>query len=413
MAALWDDEVPLRRTPRRRRRATVDGDDWAPPRRNAVNASALAGKRGALADGHYDALLTVGVRRDATVDNCTAALRQAAVSVGLDTIESESPGYVCASGVVLRAGDARCELQLCCVGSRRVAAVAVWLRVEINAPILNGDNIATQVRVARRGARNGDACARRVATAVRAVFADADLREADDAAPRRRPPSGAASDSEECGPGTGGLDAHFLGQLETAARDAAFAAHEHRAAWLGAAARRAERVAQQACAAMGFAAPEAASPPPPPPPKAVQPPPPTRRGCLRGAHAGVAARERELAAARAAAAVRIADEAAWRACADRVAATKEAVRESVERLRRNRRPVLRLARALVDEQPAVVVVRGGGVVVGNRDYGPVSRVRRLGDGALRVECRGGSFALRPASCSTDVVLAVLRALSSV
>ena len=65
MAALWDDdllgEVPPRRTPRRRRRATVDGDDWAPPKRNnAVNAGALAGKRGALADGHYDALLTVG-----------------------------------------------------------------------------------------------------------------------------------------------------------------------------------------------------------------------------------------------------------------------------------------------------------------------------------------------------------------
>ena len=70
------------------------------------------------------------------------------------------------------------------------------------------------------------------------------------------------------------------------------------------------------------------------------------------------------------------------------------------------------ARALVDERPAAVVV-GEGVVVGHRDYGPVSRVRRLGDGALRVECRGGSFALRPASCSTDVVLAVLRALSSV
>ena len=134
MAALWDlsdDTVPPRRT--RRRRATVDGDDWAPPKRNnALNAGALAGKRGALADGHYDALLTVGVRRDATVDKCTAALRQAAVSAGLDTIESEKAGYICASGVVLRAGDARCELQLCCVGSRRVAAVAVWLRVEIN-----------------------------------------------------------------------------------------------------------------------------------------------------------------------------------------------------------------------------------------------------------------------------------------
>ena len=73
---------------------------------------------------------------------------------------------------------------------------------------------------------------------------------------------------------------------------------------------------------------------------------------------------------------------------------------------------MRLARALVDERPAAVVV-GEGVVVGHRDYGPVSRVRRLGDGALRVECRGGSFLLRPASCSTDVVLAVLRALSSV
>ena len=124
MAALWDlsdDTVPPRRTPRRRR-ATVDGDDWAPPRRN-VNAGALAGKRGALADGHYDALLTVGFRRDATVDKCTAALRQAAVSAGLDTIESEKAGYICASGVVLRAGEARCELQLCCVGSRRVAAV--------------------------------------------------------------------------------------------------------------------------------------------------------------------------------------------------------------------------------------------------------------------------------------------------
>ena len=392
MAALWDDDLPEpRRTPRRRRHATVDGDDCAPPRR-AVDAGALAGKRGALADGHYDALLTIGVRRDATVDKCTAALRQAAVSAGLDTIESESPGYVCASGVVLRAGDARCELQLCCAGSRRVAAVAV--------------------RVARRGARNGDACARRVATAVRAVFADADLREADDAAPRRQHRTdGAASDSDECGPGTGGLDAHFLGQVDAAARDAAFAAHEHRAAWLGAASRRAERVAQQACAAMGFAAPETASPPPPPPPKAVQPPPPTRRGCLRGAHAGVAARERDRAAARAAAAVRIADEAAWRACAGRVAAAKEAVRESVERLRRNKRPVLRLARALVDEQPAAVVV-GEGVVVGHRDYGAVSRVRRLGDGALRVECRGGSFLLRPASCSTDVVLAVLQAVVS-
>ena len=92
-------------------------------KRGAVNAGALAGKRGALADGHYDALLTVGVRRDATVDKCTAALRQAAVSAGLDTIESETAGYVRASGVVLRAGDARCELQVCCVGSRRVAAV--------------------------------------------------------------------------------------------------------------------------------------------------------------------------------------------------------------------------------------------------------------------------------------------------
>ena len=124
MSALWDDDLPEpRRTPRRRRRATVDGDDWAPPRRAAVNAGALAGKQGALADGHYDALLTVGVRRDATEDKCTAALRQAAVSAGLDTIESEKAGYICASGVVLRAGDARCELQLCCVGSRRVAAV--------------------------------------------------------------------------------------------------------------------------------------------------------------------------------------------------------------------------------------------------------------------------------------------------
>ena len=126
MAALWDDDLSEpRRTPRRRRRATVDGDDWAPPKptRGAVNAGALAGKQGALADGHYDALLTVCVRRDATVDKCTAALRQAAVSAGLDTIESETAGYVRASGVVLRAGDARCELQLCCVGSRRVAAV--------------------------------------------------------------------------------------------------------------------------------------------------------------------------------------------------------------------------------------------------------------------------------------------------
>ena len=76
--------------------------------------------------------------------------------------------------------------------------------------------------------------------------------------------------------------------------------------------------------------------------------------------------------------MRIADGAAWRACAGRVAAAREAVRESVERLRRNRRPVLRLARALVHERPATVVV-GEGVVVGNRDYGPVSRVRRLGE----------------------------------
>ena len=309
------------------------------------------------------------------------------MSAGLDTIESESAGYVCASGVVLRAGDARCELQLCCVGSRRV--VAVW-------PSACPGRRAPRQRAQRTGqgspprrARNGDACARRVA---RRSARSSPTRTCGRRTTRRRgggAPSGAASDSGECGPGHGGLDAHFLGQLDVAARDAAFAAHEHRAAWLGAAARRAERVAQQACAAMGFAAPETASPPPPPPPKAVQPPPPTRRGCLRGAHAGVAARERDRAAARAAAAVRIADEAAWRACAGRCRGG-EAVRESVERLRRNRRPVLRLARALVDERPAAVVV-GEGVVVGHRDYGPVSRVRRLGDGALRVECRGGSF----------------------
>ena len=99
--------------------------------------------------------------------------------------------------------------------------------------------------------------------------------------------------------------------------------------------------------------------------------PPGRPRGRRGA-------ERDRAAARAAAAVRIADEAAWRACAGRAAAAKEAVRESVERLRRNRRPVLRLARALVDERPAAVVV-GAGVVVGHRDYGAVSRGRRLGD----------------------------------
>ena len=71
--------------------------------------------------------------------------------------------------------------------------------------------------MARRGARNGDACARRVATAVRAVFADADLREADAAAPKLRALTGAASDSDEYGPGHGGLDAHFLGQLDAAA----------------------------------------------------------------------------------------------------------------------------------------------------------------------------------------------------
>ena len=52
----------------------------------------------------------------------------------------------------------------------------MWKSISANT---KGDNIATQVRVARRGARNGDACARRVATAVRAVFADADLREAE------------------------------------------------------------------------------------------------------------------------------------------------------------------------------------------------------------------------------------------
>ena len=271
----------------------MDGDDWAPPKIKAVNAGALAGKRGALADGHYDALLTVGVRRDAPVDAITAALRQAAVSAGLDTIESEKAGYLRASGVVLRAGDALRAAALL-RRSRRVAACAPSSLRKSQEPGRhrvrdNARNAQVAVRVARRGARNGDACARRVATAVRAVFADADLREADDAAPRRRAPSGAASDSEECGPGHGGLDAG-LGQLDAAARDPAFAAHEHRAAWLGAAARRAERVAQQACAAMGFAAPETASPPPPPPPKAVQPPPPTRRGCLRGAHAAVAAR---------------------------------------------------------------------------------------------------------------------------
>ena len=63
--------------------------------------------------------------------------------------------------------------------------------------------------------------------------------------------------------------------------------------------------------------------------------------------------------------------------------------------------------------PSDEAVVGEGVVVGHRDYGPVTRVRRVGDGALHVECRRGSFLLRPASCSTDVVLAVLRALSSV
>ena len=101
MTALWDDdlaEVPPRRTPRRRRRATVDGDDLAPPKRGAVNAGALCGRRGALADGHYDALLTIGVRRDAPVDAITAALRQAAVTAGLDTIESARAGYAGTAG---------------------------------------------------------------------------------------------------------------------------------------------------------------------------------------------------------------------------------------------------------------------------------------------------------------------------
>ena len=120
-------------------------------------------------------------------------------------------------------------------------------------------------------------------TAVRAVFADADLRRRTS---RRRGGATARTGPRRIlsgGPGTGGSTRTFLGQLDAAARDAAFAAHEHRAAWLGAAARRAERVAQQACAAMGFAAPETASPPPPPPPKAVQPPPPTRGEPASGA----------------------------------------------------------------------------------------------------------------------------------
>lgn len=392
MAALWDGELSddAARTPRRRRRATVG--NWETPRRGVVSAGALCGTRGALAEGHYDALITVGVRRDAPVDACTAALRRAASSAGLTTVEAERAGYVRVSGVVLRAGDARCELQLCCVQSRRVAVIVV--------------------RVAHRGARNADACARRLATAVRAVFADEGLRETDDATPGRRyrRPSYAASDSEDCGPGSGGLDTHFLGQVEAAARDAAFADHERRAAWLGAATRRAERVSKQACAALSFAAPTTASPPPPPPPKATPSPPPTRKRCLQGAHAGVAARERQFAANRAAAAVNIADEAAWRACAQRIAAAKEAVHDCVTRLKRNKRPVLRLPRALVADQPAAVVFLGDGVEVGRRRYGAVSGVRPLGDGALLVDCADGSFVLRPASCSADVVLAVLRAL---
>lgn len=351
MAALWDGDLSddAARTPRRRRRATVG--DW--PRRGVVNAGALCGTRGALAEEHYDALITVGVRRDAPVDACTVALRRAASHAGLTTVEAERAGYVRVSGVVLRAGDARCELQLCCVQSRRVAAIAV--------------------RVAHRGARNADACARRLATAVRAVFADEGLRDTDDATPRRRyrGPSAAVSDSEDCGPGRGGLDAHFLGQIEAAARDAAFADHERRAAWLGAAARRAERISKLACGALGFAAPAAASPLLPPPPKALPLPPPTRNSCLQGAHAGVAARERQFAAKRATAAVKIADEAAWRACAQRITDAKEAVHDCVTRLKRNKRPVLRLSRALVDQQPAAVVFLGDGVEVGRRRYGAV------------------------------------------
>ena len=44
------------------------------------------------------------------------------MSAGLDTIESETAGYVRASGVVVRAGGARRELQLCCVGRGAAAS---------------------------------------------------------------------------------------------------------------------------------------------------------------------------------------------------------------------------------------------------------------------------------------------------
>ena len=126
-----------------------------------------------------------------------------------------------------------------------VAAMACW---RTNARKQQCTQVAVGVAAA---ARNSDAAAA-------PGGGDPRMRrrgpaEADDAAPRRRSPSGAASDSEECGPGTGGLGAHFLGQPGPAGQRRR--RPRHRAAWLGRP-RRAERVAQQACAAMGFAAPE-------------------------------------------------------------------------------------------------------------------------------------------------------------
>ena len=105
----------------------MDGDDWALSNRRGERRRARW-QAGRSADGHHDALLTIGVRRDAPVDAITAALRQAAVSAGLDTIESESGLALLQAWSSGRARAASCSSA---ASGRGVAAVAVSLCVEI------------------------------------------------------------------------------------------------------------------------------------------------------------------------------------------------------------------------------------------------------------------------------------------
>ena len=294
------------------------------------------------------------------------------MSAGLDTIESESHGLRARFGS--RAAGrrrARCELQLCCVGSRRVAAVS---RAFLFAPCrrLRARNAQTTMNKQQR--TQVAVRARRVATrgqAVRAVFADADLREADDA---RR--GGAA----RTGPRR---------RLTSAARGVAASTPTF---WARSRRRRATRPSRPTSTARrGWARPRAArnaSRSRPAPPWASPRPrrprrrrrrrrKPYNRRHRRGAAASGAPTRASRRGARPGRGTRGGGRTnrgrggLARVRRPRVAAAKKpsGVRE---RLRRNRRPVLRLARALVDERPAAVVV-GEGVGGSSRLRGRLAR----------------------------------------